>query len=155
MDGFKVVRAAKTEKASDLFPEMKGDYHFPTLELLMEPPEEESNEDEDHMIKARNLKDTLSQFKVEIELGEVHTGPVITRYGVHPAAGVRVEKIANLDKNLAMALKADSVRILAPVPDKEAALVLKCLTKNLLRFALKRFCSLRHGQIPVQKSLSS
>ena len=91
---------------------------FPTLELLMEPPEEESNEDEDHMIKARNLKDTLSQFKVEIELGEVHTGPVITRYDVHPAAGVRVEKIANLDKNLAMALKADSVRILAPVPGK-------------------------------------
>ena len=52
MDGFKVVRAAKTEKASDLFPERKGDYHFPTLELLMEPPDEESNEDEDHMIKA-------------------------------------------------------------------------------------------------------
>ena len=118
MDGFKVVRAAKTEKASDLFPERKGDYHFPTLDLLMEPPEEESNEDEDHMIKARNLKETLAQFKVEIELGEVHTGPVITRYDVHPAAGVRVEKIANLDKNLAMALKADSVRILAPVPGK-------------------------------------
>ena len=118
MDGFKVVRAAKTEKAGDLFPERKGDYHFPTLELLMEPPEEEANEDEDHMIKARNLKETLAQFKVEIELGEVHTGPVITRYDVHPAAGVRVEKIANLDKNLAMALKADSVRILAPVPGK-------------------------------------
>ena len=118
MDGFKVVRAAKTEKASDLFPERKGDYHFPTLELLMEPPEEQSNEDEDHMIKARNLKETLAQFKIEIELGEVHTGPVITRYDVHPAAGVRVEKIANLDKNLAMALKADSVRILAPVPGK-------------------------------------
>ena len=118
MDGFKVVRAAKTEKAGDLFPERKGDYHFPTLDLLMDPPEEESNEDEDHMIKARNLKETLAQFKVEIELGEVHTGPVITRYDVHPAAGVRVEKIANLDKNLAMALKADSVRILAPVPGK-------------------------------------
>jgi S-DNA-T family DNA segregation ATPase FtsK/SpoIIIE len=118
MDGFKVVRAAKTEKASDLFPERKGDYHFPTLDLLMEPPEEQANEDEDHMIKARNLKETLSQFKIEIELGEVHTGPVITRYDVHPAAGVRVEKIANLDKNLAMALKADSVRILAPVPGK-------------------------------------
>lgn len=118
LDGFKVVRAAKTEKAGDLFPERKGDYHFPTLDLLMDSPEEESNEDEDHMIKARNLKETLAQFKVEIELGEVHTGPVITRYDVHPAAGVRVEKIANLDKNLAMALKADSVRILAPVPGK-------------------------------------
>ena len=118
MDGFKVVRAAKTEKAGDLFPERKGDYHFPTLELLMEPPDEVGNEDEDHMVKAKNLKETLAQFKVDIELGEVHTGPVITRYDVHPAAGVRVEKISNLDKNLAMALRADSVRILAPVPGK-------------------------------------
>jgi len=118
MGGFKVVRAAKTEKAGDLFPERKGDYHFPTLDLLMDPPEEVGNADDDHMEKARNLKETLSQFKVDIELGEVHTGPVITRYDVHPAAGVRVEKIANLDKNLAMALRADSVRILAPVPGK-------------------------------------
>ena len=63
MDGFKVVRAAKTEKAGDLFPERKGDYHFPSLDLLMEPPEENGNEDEDHMIKARNLKETLAEFK--------------------------------------------------------------------------------------------
>ena len=118
MDGFKVVRAAKPEKAVDLFPERKGDYHFPTMDLLMDPPEEESSADEDHMIKAKRLKETLSQFKIEVEMGEVHTGPVITRYDVHPAPGVKVEKIANLDKNLAMALKADSVRILAPVPGK-------------------------------------
>jgi S-DNA-T family DNA segregation ATPase FtsK/SpoIIIE len=118
MDGFKIVRAAKPEKAVNLFPERKGDYHFPTLDLLMDPPEEESSADEDHMIKAKRLKETLSQFKIEVEMGEVHTGPVITRYDVHPAPGVKVEKIANLDKNLAMALKADSVRILAPVPGK-------------------------------------
>jgi len=118
MDGFKVVRAAKTEKAADLFPERKGDYHFPTPDLLMDPPEVESSGDEDHMIKAKRLKETLSEFKIEVEMGEVHTGPVITRYDVHPAPGVKVEKIANLDKNLAMALKADSVRILAPVPGK-------------------------------------
>ena len=118
MDGFKVVRPAKTEKAADLFPERKGDYHFPTPDLLMDPPEVESSGDEDHMIKAKRLKETLSEFKIEVEMGEVHTGPVITRYDVHPAPGVKVEKIANLDKNLAMALKADSVRILAPVPGK-------------------------------------
>ena len=118
MEGFKVVRAAKTEKASDLFPERKGDYHFPPMELLMEPPEEETIGDEDHILKAKRLQDTLKEFKIEVEMGEVHTGPVITRYDLHPAAGVRVEKIANLDKNLAMALKADSVRILAPVPGK-------------------------------------
>jgi S-DNA-T family DNA segregation ATPase FtsK/SpoIIIE len=118
MEGFKVVRAAKTEKAVDLFPERKGDYHFPPMELLMEPPEEEAIGDEDHILKAKRLQDTLKEFKIEVEMGEVHTGPVITRYDMHPAAGVRVEKIANLDKNLAMALKADSVRILAPVPGK-------------------------------------
>ena len=117
-NGFKVVRAEKTEKSTDLFPEQKGDYHFPTLDLLMEPPEVTSGGDEDHMIKAKRLKETLSEFKIDVELGEVHTGPVITRYDIHPAAGVRVEKIANLDKNLAMALRADSVRILAPVPGK-------------------------------------
>jgi len=118
MEGFKVVRAAKTEKAGDLFPERKGDYHFPPMELLMEPPEEEAIGDDDHILKAKRLQDTLREFKIEVEMGEVHTGPVITRYDLHPAAGVRVEKIANLDKNLAMALKAESVRILAPVPGK-------------------------------------
>ena len=116
--GFKVVRAAKTEKAADLFPERKGDYHFPTLDLLMDAPEEISGGDEDHMTKALRLKETLSQFKIEVELGEVHTGPVITRYDIHPAAGVKVAKIATLEKDLAMALKAESVRILAPVPGK-------------------------------------
>jgi S-DNA-T family DNA segregation ATPase FtsK/SpoIIIE len=84
----------------------------------MEPPEISSGGDEDHMIKAKRLKETLHEFKIDVEIGEVHTGPVITRYDIHPAAGVRVEKIANLDKNLAMALKADGVRILAPVPGK-------------------------------------
>jgi DNA segregation ATPase FtsK/SpoIIIE, S-DNA-T family len=118
VDGFKVVRAAKTEKAANLFPERKGDYHFPTLDLLMDPPEEEDSADEDHMIKAVRLRETLAQFKIEVELGEVHTGPVITRYDIHPAAGVKVAKIANLEKDLAMALKAESVRIIAPVPGK-------------------------------------
>jgi DNA segregation ATPase FtsK/SpoIIIE, S-DNA-T family len=118
VDGFKVVRAAKTEKAANLFPERKGDYHFPTLDLLMDPPEEEDSADEDHMVKAVRLRETLAQFKIEVELGEVHTGPVITRYDIHPAAGVKVAKIANLEKDLAMALKAESVRIIAPVPGK-------------------------------------
>ena len=118
MEGFKVVRAAKTEKANELFPERKGDYHFPSMDLLMDPPEEEAIGDDDHILKAKRLQDTLKEFKIEVEMGEVHTGPVITRYDLHPAAGVRVEKIANLDKNLAMALRAESVRILAPVPGK-------------------------------------
>ncbi|MFP6901955.1 MAG: DNA translocase FtsK [Opitutales bacterium] len=101
-----------------MFPERKGDYHFPPLDLLMDPPEIEDGGDEDHMTKAQNLRKTLGEFKIEVELGEVHTGPVITRYDVHPAPGVKVEKIANLEKNLSMALKSEMVRILAPVPGK-------------------------------------
>ena len=63
----------------------------------MDPPEEESNEDEDHMIKARNLKETLLNLRLKLNLRSPHR-PVIPRYDVHPAAGVRVKKIANLDK---------------------------------------------------------
>jgi S-DNA-T family DNA segregation ATPase FtsK/SpoIIIE len=61
---------------------------------------------------------TLDEFGVKVIPGEIHTGPVITRYEVTPAPGVRVEKIVNLDKNIALGLKALSVRILAPVPGK-------------------------------------
>jgi S-DNA-T family DNA segregation ATPase FtsK/SpoIIIE len=64
------------------------------------------------------LVKTLDEFGVRVAPGDVHTGPVITRYDVYPAAGVRVEKIVNLDKNIALNLKALSVRILAPVPGK-------------------------------------
>ena len=115
----------------------------------MEPPDEVGNEDEDHMDKAKNLKETLSQFKVDIELGEVHTGPVITRYDVHPAAGVRVEKISNLDKNLAMALRADSVQILAPVP--EGCVGIEVPNQNPAAVCLKKSFSLKLGLILVLK----
>ena len=55
-----------------------------------------------------------------MSLGEIHVGPVITRYEVVPAPGVRVEKIAGLDKNIALGMRAQSVRILAPIPGKAA-----------------------------------
>ena len=64
------------------------------------------------------LVQTLEEFSVKVLPGEIHTGPVITRYEVKPAPGVRVEKIVNLDKNIALGLRAFSVRILAPVPGK-------------------------------------
>ena len=71
----------------------------------MDPPEEEAIGDEDHILKAKRLQDTLKEFKIEVEMGEVHTGPVITRYDLHPAAGVAVEKIANLRQELSHGTK--------------------------------------------------
>ena len=116
----KIVTGATTRKAaSPPLPKNKGDYQFPDLDLLDQP--EESNETEsedDHVETADNLVRTLKEFGVEVTMGEVHTGPVITRYEVFPAAGVRVERIVSLDKNIALALKATAVRIMAPVPGK-------------------------------------
>jgi DNA segregation ATPase FtsK/SpoIIIE, S-DNA-T family len=79
-----------------------------------------SNSEDEHRQNAENLLRILSEFGVEVTLGEIHVGPVITRYEVVPAAGVRVEKIAGLDKNIALGMRAQSVRILAPIPGKAA-----------------------------------
>ncbi len=97
------------------------DYEFPPLSLLKEQikPAAASSEEE-HRQNAENLLRILGEFGVEVTLGEIHVGPVITRYEVVPAAGVRVEKIASLDKNIALGMRAQSVRILAPIPGKAA-----------------------------------
>jgi len=114
----RIVESERVMKAKPKIPEREGDYVFPSLELLTEPDEEKEQSPQDHQEIARNLVTVLDQFGVKVTPSEVHTGPVITRYEVKPAAGVRVEKIVNLDKNIALGLKAEAVRILAPVPGK-------------------------------------
>ena len=115
----KIVEKETVEKALSQLPKKKGDYLMPPLSLLDEiQPIDQNRETEDHQGMADTLLQTLDEFGVTVTMGEVHIGPVITRYDVHPAAGVRVEKITNLDKNIALNLKAKSVRILAPVPGK-------------------------------------
>jgi S-DNA-T family DNA segregation ATPase FtsK/SpoIIIE len=79
-----------------------------------------TNSEEEHRQNAENLLRILKEFGVEVSLGEIHVGPVITCYEVVPAAGVRVEKISGLDKNIALGMRAQSVRILAPIPGKAA-----------------------------------
>lgn len=117
-DTIKIISGEKTEKAVASIPERRGDYVFPPLSLLAEAPDGSTVAPEDHAGTMNALVRTLEEFGVKVIPGEIHTGPVITRYEVTPAAGVRVEKIVNLDKNIALGLKALSVRILAPVPGK-------------------------------------
>jgi len=114
----KIISGEKTEKAVASIPERRGNYVFPPLELLSEAPDASAISSEDHAGTMQALVRTLDEFGVNVIPGEIHTGPVITRYEVTPAPGVRVEKIVNLDKNIALGLKALSVRILAPVPGK-------------------------------------
>jgi len=114
----KVVAEERMEKAVASIPERRGDYSFPPIDLLSQPQDRPMMRSEDHASTMEILVRTLDEFGVKVIPGEIHTGPVITRYEVRPAPGVRVEKIVNLDKNIALGLKATSVRILAPVPGK-------------------------------------
>ena len=114
----KIVKGEKPEKAVASIPEQRGDHKFPPIQLLSESTTSNVTGEEDHAGTMDALVRTLEEFGVKVIPGEIHTGPVITRYEVTPAPGVRVEKIVNLDKNIALGLKAESVRILAPVPGK-------------------------------------
>ncbi len=64
------------------------------------------------------VQDTLASFKIDARVTDVKRGPVITRYEVQPAPGVRVAAIANLDRDMARSLSAIAVRIEAPVPGR-------------------------------------
>jgi S-DNA-T family DNA segregation ATPase FtsK/SpoIIIE len=114
----KIISGEKTEKSVATIPERRGNYVFPPRSLLAEAPDVSGAAPEDHAGTMQALVRTLEEFSVKVIPGEIHTGPVITRYEVTPAPGVRVEKIVSLDKNIALGLKALSVRILAPVPGK-------------------------------------
>lgn len=113
----KVIAEEKVEKAL-LAPQHKGSYQFPPIDLLREEKVQNVQSFDDHQSTMDSLVVTLKQFGIDVSPSEVYAGPVITRYEVIPAPGVRVEKIANLEKNIAMALRAISVRIIAPVPGK-------------------------------------
>lgn len=113
-----VIAPERVEKSSMRAPRRKSDFKFPPLNLLAEV--EEGHEEDTAYLQNTfdDLVRTLEEFKIKVFPAEIHTGPVITRYEVTPAPGVRVEKIEGLEKNIALALKALAVRVLAPVPGK-------------------------------------
>jgi S-DNA-T family DNA segregation ATPase FtsK/SpoIIIE len=117
-----IVKPEETKKAKAVPVAHAGDnYQFPPVALLREPVAiDASSSEEEHRQNAENLLRILGEFNVEVTLGEIHVGPVITRYELVPAPGVRVEKISGLDKNIALGMRAQSVRIMAPIPGKAA-----------------------------------
>lgn len=96
-----------------------GDYKMPDLSLLDSPPPfEERKIKEDLDANARILQETLSDFGIEVKIAAVERGPVITRYELEPAPGVKVTRITSLSDDIALTMKAQSVRIVAPIPGK-------------------------------------
>ena len=99
-----------------------GNYTLPPLDFLQYPDltAKPTESKEELMANARLMQQTLAQFDIEVALGDITKGPTITRYELHPAPGVKLEKIAGLSNNIAAALKAERINILAPVPGKSS-----------------------------------
>jgi len=99
-----------------------GNYQVPPLDFLQHPDltVKPTESKEDLMANAQLMKNTLAQFEIEVAMGDITKGPTITRYELHPAPGVKLEKITALSNNIAAALKAERINILAPVPGKSS-----------------------------------
>lgn len=99
-----------------------ANYHLPETTLL------QANDGAGHSpaskgdleANSRLLIDSIRQFGIDVTAGDITRGATITRYEVYPAPGVRVERIASLEKNIARAMKAEKVNILAPIPGKDS-----------------------------------
>jgi S-DNA-T family DNA segregation ATPase FtsK/SpoIIIE len=96
-----------------------GEYKMPALDLLDSPPPlQERQIKDDLQANSRILEGTLRDFGVETRVTHVARGPVITRYELEPAPGVKIHRIVDLSDDIALAMKAHSVRVVAPIPGK-------------------------------------
>ena len=111
------IRVEK-ERQVPLF-EQRTNSELPALSLLDKPPERKSSFSQDSLeAMSRLVEMKLADFGVEVQVVEVNPGPVITRFELQPAAGVKVSQISNLSKDLARALSAISVRVVEVIPGK-------------------------------------
>lgn len=96
-------------------------YVFPSIELLNSGKKVDVSELKKELKdKADLLESTLTNFGIEAKVGQIHCGPTITMYEVHPAVGVKVGKIKTLEHDIALNMEAKSIRIIAPIPGKAA-----------------------------------
>ena len=124
---FKQEQEKKEEKTREVLvlehglTEEEENYEFPPIELLSEGQGRVFKGGKKALTDtATKLQKTLYSFGVSAKVENVSVGPAITRYEVKPAEGVRVSKIANLADDIALSLAAESIRIEAPIPGKQA-----------------------------------
>ncbi len=112
--------ASETVELSEAPIAQYDDYAIPQVsDILSEPPEQKPDYTEEELEKiGHQLEEQLENFKVKGKVLGISTGPMITRFEVEPGPGVKVSKFASLHEDLALALKAKSIRILAPIPGK-------------------------------------
>lgn len=114
-------RRARVQQEALPFPRApERAYALPDLSLLDNPSARAKSGKADPEEVARSLERTLASFGVEARVVRWEVGPVVTRYELQPAPGVKVQKITSLQNDIALALAASSVRLEAPIPGKSA-----------------------------------
>ncbi len=108
------------DSSSALLSRSRIGYTHPSEELLDSYPNHSTEVDEETRNAGQRLMDTLREFKIEAKVANIIKGPTVTMYEVTLAPGVRVSSIINLSDNIAMELAAQRVRIVAPIPGKQA-----------------------------------
>jgi S-DNA-T family DNA segregation ATPase FtsK/SpoIIIE len=99
------------------------EYQMPNVEDFLESPVKLSDKDrkeiEAQILETSGiLQNKLAEFNIEAEVRNVNIGPIITQYELEPAKGVKVSKFASLADDLALAIKAKSIRVQAPIPGR-------------------------------------
>ncbi|MFW6457022.1 MAG: DNA translocase FtsK 4TM domain-containing protein [Planctomycetota bacterium] len=107
------------KKRSEVVDFQEQNYELPSLDILAAPETHSDAENAEKLRKrGRLLEKTLDEFNIDANVVRVQRGPVVTMYEMALAAGTKVSKVENLDDDMAIALKAPNVRIVAPIPGK-------------------------------------
>ena len=113
----------KTEKKTSAPkpPKELSGYELPPPSLLTNPKKVDQPQLKKELKRqAEILEESLMSFGIEAKVGDINCGPTITSFEVHPAVGVKVQKITALESDIALNLQAKSIRIIAPIPGKAA-----------------------------------
>lgn len=103
------------------FGNLTSNYETPPLDLFQAQPEPDKALDQEALLaQSVALESKLETFGVTGRVRDIHPGPVITMFEYEPAPGIKLSRIANLEDDLAMALQAEKIRIIAPIPGKGA-----------------------------------
>ena len=119
-------------------------YKLPPIDLLQKSEKDVRPTFSEDELKAnqQRIVETLSHFDIEVSPGDITRGATITRYELYPAPGIRVERICNLERDLARSMKAERINILAPVPGRDTVAIevanpskVKVLLRDLIECA--------------------
>lgn len=109
-------KSAPVEEQEEM--ELPPPYVYPGMNLLKQPELQAGISPEEDAMRSQRLEETLQSFKVPAKVRHVTHGPAISRFELELAAGIKVTKVTDLGKNIAMNMEVKSVRIEAPIPGK-------------------------------------